>query len=90
MYLVNMVSIFGLLSWISILVSHIYFVRARRVQGIAESAMAYIAPQGIAGSMAALVFCCIIAVTKNFTAFFNRTKDGSLDVQKFIEEFVTG
>ncbi len=31
-YFVNLVSIFGLLSWITILVSHIYFVRARKAQ----------------------------------------------------------
>jgi yeast amino acid transporter len=31
-YFVNLVSIFGLLTWISILVSHIYFIKARRAQ----------------------------------------------------------
>jgi yeast amino acid transporter len=85
-----MVSIFGLLSWISILVSHIFFVKARRVQGITETSMAYVAPQGITGSLIALVFCCIIAVTKNFTAFLLKKEDGTFDTTKFIEEFVTG
>jgi yeast amino acid transporter len=85
-----MVSIFGLLSWISILISHVFFVRARRVQGISESSMAYVAPQGITGSMIALVFCCIIALTKNFTAFLLKKSDGTMDVEKFTEEFITG
>jgi amino acid transporter len=89
-YFVNMVSIFGLLSWISILLSHIYFVKARKVQGITETSMAYVAPQGIAGSMTAMVFCCIIAITKNFTAFLLKKEDGSFDTVKFTEEFVTG
>jgi amino acid transporter len=85
-----MVSIFGLLSWISILISHVFFVRARRVQGITETSMAYVAPQGITGSMIALVFCCIIAITKNFTAFLLKKEDGTFDTTKFTEEFVTG
>jgi yeast amino acid transporter len=85
-----MVSIFGLLSWISILISHVFFVKARRVQGITKTSMAYVAPLGIAGSMVALVFCCVIAITKNFTAFLLKKPDGSFDTVKFTEEFVTG
>jgi amino acid permease len=52
--------------------------------------MAYTAPQGIWGSYIALGFCCLIALTKNFTAFLNKKPDGSLDKQKFAEEFITG
>lgn len=33
-YFVNLVSIFGLLTWISILVAHIGFVKSRRAQGV--------------------------------------------------------
>lgn len=56
-YFVNLVSIFGLLTWISILVSHIYFVRARKAQGVPESDLRYKSPFGIWGSVAALIFC---------------------------------
>lgn len=80
-YFVNLVTIFGLLTWISILVAHIWFVRARKVQGIPTSAMAYIAPLGLPGSYAALAFCCLIALTKNFTAFIGTFKTA---------DFVTG
>ncbi|KPM35870.1 Dicarboxylic amino acid permease [Neonectria ditissima] len=66
---VNMVTIFGLLSWISIAVTHICFLRARRLQGIPDAAMPYVAPFGLWGSYAALASCCTIALTKNFTAF---------------------
>jgi len=89
-YFVNLVTIFGLLSWISILVTHIYFVRARRAQGIADKDLAYVAPLGIWGSYIALGFCILIALTKNFTAFLYRTKAGKFDTHKFTEEFVTG
>lgn len=68
-YFVNLVTIFGLLTWISILVTHIYFVRARMAQGITNDQMPYVAPFGLTGSCIALFFCCLIALTKNFDAF---------------------
>lgn len=68
-YFVNLVTMFGLLTWISILVSHIFFVRARKAQGIPDSALAYVAPLGIWGSYGALVFCCLIAFFKGFALF---------------------
>jgi hypothetical protein len=37
-------------TWISILVTHIYFVRARKAQGVPEESLAYKAPLGVAGS----------------------------------------
>lgn len=81
LYFVNLVTIFGLLTWISILVAHIYFVRARKVQGIPESALAFKAPLGAWGSYGALAFCILIALTKNFTAFVGTFKTA---------EFITG
>lgn len=68
-YFVNLVTIFGLLTWISILVTHIYFVKARRAQGIEKHQMAYTAPFGLYGTYFALVFCIVIAVFKNFDVF---------------------
>lgn len=65
-YLASFVTMFGLLVWISILTSHIFFVRARRAQGVLDSALAYTAPLGIQGSYFALAFCVIVALTKNF------------------------
>jgi yeast amino acid transporter len=80
-YFFNLVTIFGLLTWISILVAHIYFIRARQAQGIPESALAFKAPFGIWGSYGALAFCVLIALTKNFTAFVSPFKTA---------DFVTG
>ncbi|RYP22251.1 hypothetical protein DL765_001765 [Monosporascus sp. GIB2] len=68
-YFVDMVTIFGLMTWISILVTHIWFVRARRAQGLANSAMPYVAPLGIYGSYGALAVCILISLTKSFQVF---------------------
>ena len=68
-YFVNLTTIFGLLTWISILVTHIHFVKARRVQNVPNSELAYRAPLGAWGSRIALFFCCLVALTKNFTVF---------------------
>lgn len=81
LYFVNLVTIFGLLTWISILVAHIWFIRARKAQGIPDSALAFKAPLGIWGSYGALAFCILIALTKNFSAFVGGFKR---------VEFITG
>jgi len=38
-YFVNLTTIFGLMAWISLLVTHIFFVKARRAQGITDEQM---------------------------------------------------
>ncbi|KAI1771335.1 amino acid permease/ SLC12A domain-containing protein [Hypoxylon cercidicola] len=68
-YFVNLTTIFGLMTWISILVTHIYFIKARRAQGLSNDAMPFVAPLGIYGSYGALAMCCLIALTKNYDVF---------------------
>ncbi|KAG6136574.1 hypothetical protein E4U28_004950 [Claviceps purpurea] len=86
-YFVNLTTIFGLLSWISLLVTYIFFLKARRVQNLADSAMPYVAPQGLIGTYIALFFCCLILLTKNFDAFVHH--DGiTFDVQNFITGYL--
>ncbi|RPB24367.1 dicarboxylic amino acid permease [Terfezia boudieri ATCC MYA-4762] len=68
-YFVNLTTIFGILTWISILVTHIFFVNARRAQGITDAQMPYTAPLGKSGSIGALFMCCLIAIFKNFDVF---------------------
>jgi amino acid transporter len=70
-YFVNLVSIFGLLTWVSILVAHIYFVKARRAQGVDEKTMRYKSPFGLWGSYCALAFCVLVSLTKNFDVFID-------------------
>lgn len=68
-YFVNVVSIMGLLTWICILITHICFVKGMKVQNIDQKLVIYKAPFRPYGSWVALVFCIIIALIKNFTAF---------------------
>ncbi|KAG5950919.1 hypothetical protein E4U53_004181 [Claviceps sorghi] len=86
-YFVNLTTIFGLLSWISLLVTYIYFLKARRAQKLADSAMPYVAPQGLIGTYVALFFCCLILLTKNFDVFIHH--DGiTFDYQNFITGYL--
>lgn len=84
-YFVNLTTIFGLMTWISILVTHIYFVKARRAQGLSNDAMPFVAPLGIYGSYGALAMCCLIALTKNYDVFVG---DWSVKYPTFITGYL--
>ncbi|OAA34352.1 dicarboxylic amino acid permease [Metarhizium rileyi] len=86
-YFVNLTTIFGLLSWISLLVTYIYFLKARRAQKISDSVMPYVAPQGLIGTYITLFFCILILLTKNFDVFIHH--DGiTFDYQNFITGYL--
>ena len=87
-YFVNLVTMFGLLTWISILVSHIFFVNARHAQNIPNSALAYKAPLGKWGSVGALFFCCLIAIFKGFAVFTYSPSYGNFDYKTFITTYL--
>ncbi|KAK2870548.1 hypothetical protein FQN49_003114 [Arthroderma sp. PD_2] len=88
-YFVNLVTMFGLLSWISILVTHIYFVRARQAQNVPETSLAFKAPFGVIGSYCACAFCILIAVTKSYDVFVhNPTTYGNFDYKNFITSYL--
>ena len=87
-YFVDLVTIFGLLTWISLLVTHIHFVRARKAQGVAESDIAFRAPFGTPGSIGALIFCIIIALTKSYDVFTHNPKWGKFDYKTFITAYL--
>ncbi|PVH93372.1 hypothetical protein DM02DRAFT_619326 [Periconia macrospinosa] len=88
-YFVNLTTIFGLMAWISLLVTHIYFVRARKAQGITDEMMPYVAPAGMWGSIIALFFCCLIALTKNFNVFIKSPKTyGNFDMPNFVTGYL--
>jgi amino acid transporter len=84
---VSLVTIFGLLMWISILLSHICFVRARRTQNISNTALAYVSPFGARGSMTALVFAIVILIFNGFPAFIH-TSSSKFDHKAFIFSYV--
>ena len=89
-YFVSLVTLFGLLTWISILVSHICFVHARRAQSVRNQDTAYVAPLGLYGTYFALVFCIIIAVFSNFGVFVHvRTRaNPNFDYKSFITGYL--
>ena len=87
-YFVNLVTIFGLLTWISILYTHVCFVKARRAQGITNEKMPYTAPFGLTGTYVALFFCILIAVTKNFNVFTRSPKYGNFDTKNFVTGYL--
>ncbi|ONH69950.1 Dicarboxylic amino acid permease [Cyberlindnera fabianii] len=70
-YFVNVTSLFGLITWICILVIHIYFVKALEVQGIDRNTLAYKAPWHPYSTYIALFFAVLVAIIKNFTVFIN-------------------
>lgn len=89
-YFVSLVTLFGLLTWISILVSHIYFVRARRAQGVRAQDLAYKAPLGLPGTYFALVFCILILVFSNFGVFVHvpTRENPNFDYKTFITGYL--
>ncbi|PYH95812.1 amino acid permease [Aspergillus ellipticus CBS 707.79] len=87
-YFVDLVTVFGLLTWISLLVTHICFVRARTAQHVPLTDLAYRAPLGIPGSAGALVFCIIICLTKSYDCFIHNKKWGDFDYKTFITAYL--
>ena len=90
-YLINLTTVFGTLTWISILVAHIFFVRARRAQGIAQHQLPYKSPAGLVGTYIALAGCIILTLFKNFNVFVyssKRTYDPSFDYKNFITGYL--
>ncbi|KAL4889186.1 amino acid permease/ SLC12A domain-containing protein [Aspergillus ambiguus] len=87
-YFVDLVTIFGLLTWVSLLVTHIFFVRARKAQQVPESEIRYKAPFGIWGSYFALFWCIIVCLTKSFDCFTHNKEWGNFDYKTFITSYL--
>lgn len=68
-YFVNLVTVFGLLTWISILISHVQFRRGLKAQGMDPCKLPYTARFQPYGSWIALILCCIICFFKGYDSF---------------------
>ncbi|KAJ7470714.1 dicarbixylic amino acid permease [Mycena latifolia] len=68
-WFVNLVSTFGAITWICILISHISFMRALKAQDISRDSLPYKAPFQPYGSWMALVSTSIILFFKGFDTF---------------------
>lgn len=83
-YFVNVVSIFGLISWIVILFTFIRFQKACKAQGIDRTKFSYVAPFQPYGSYFAISWCIFIAFIKNFNVFlYNK-----FDYKNFITGYI--
>lgn len=81
-YFVNVVSICGVLTWISILITYIRFDKAVKAQGIDKSTFAYQSPFQPYGAYFSLFFCSLLALVKNYSVFLHNKFD--------YKNFVTG
>ncbi|RYC83367.1 Dicarboxylic amino acid permease [Fusarium oxysporum f. sp. narcissi] len=82
-YFVNLTTIFALMTWILILVTYIYWCKARKAQKIDDEALAYVAPFGVYGTYAALFMCILVAIIKNYDVFVG-------DFSEKYKTFITG
>ncbi|KAJ5947918.1 Amino acid/polyamine transporter I [Penicillium verhagenii] len=88
-YLVDMVTMLGLLVWVSILITHIAFVRARKAQGIPDDALTFRARFGLAGTWLGLVLCLFISTTMVLGAFsFDRNGKLKFHYQSAVASYV--
>ncbi|KAH7128837.1 amino acid permease [Dactylonectria macrodidyma] len=69
MYLSNVVTVFAILSWIAILITHIAFTRACKSQHIDAAYIPYRAPLGAIGSYFALAFLILLTLTQGVNYF---------------------
>lgn len=65
-YFVKMVTMLGILTWMSILLTHVAFVRARKAQGISDSVLVFKATFGLPGSWLGILLCLFISSTMIF------------------------
>ncbi|ODV58993.1 dicarboxylic amino acid permease [Ascoidea rubescens DSM 1968] len=88
-YFVNVVTVFGLTTWISILISHLKFTNAVKAQGIErESEMYFVAPFAPYASYVTLTIVIILILIKNYTVFLDYAKYKTFDYKTFISGYI--
>ncbi|OBA19149.1 hypothetical protein METBIDRAFT_79706 [Metschnikowia bicuspidata var. bicuspidata NRRL YB-4993] len=69
-YFINVVSLTGLITWACILVLHMRFMKALKVQGFDRKRdLCYRSPLQPYGTYVAFFLCCVIILIKNYTVF---------------------
>lgn len=87
-YFVDTVTMLGLLTWMSILITHISFVRARRVQGIADETLVYKARFGLPGTCLALALCLFIAAAMVVDSLPSESTEWRFDYTSLVASYV--
>lgn len=87
-YLLDLVTMLGLLTWISILITHVCFVRARKAQGITDDMLVFRARFGPPGTWVALVLCVFISSTMIFNALSIKDSKIVFSARKFFAAYI--
>jgi amino acid transporter len=87
-YFMDAVTMLGLLTWMSILLTHVSFVRARRAQGIDDYALSFRARFGLPGSWLALALCLFISATMIFGAFSFESGNIKFDYRSVVASYI--
>ncbi|KAJ6107160.1 hypothetical protein N7523_008483 [Penicillium sp. IBT 18751x] len=87
-YLTDTVTMLGLLTWMSILFTHISFVRARRAQGIEDSILLYRARFGLPGTWLAIALCLFISATMILGSFSFDSGRTIFDYRSFVACYI--
>jgi amino acid transporter len=92
-YFTNLVTVFGMLVWLALLITHVFFVRARHAQGVADNELRYKAPLGIWGSYFGIFAIVIVILIKNFSVFVHSDVAGGIygnfDYKSFIIKYLS-
>ncbi|OOF94785.1 hypothetical protein ASPCADRAFT_516188 [Aspergillus carbonarius ITEM 5010] len=87
-YSVNLVSMFSILTWVSILVIHFSFIRARKAQKITDEVLTFRAPLGLFGSWVALVACVLVTIIRGFDFVDREYYPKGVDRIAFVTSFI--
>jgi amino acid transporter len=87
-YFMDAVTMLGLLTWMSILLTHVSFVRARRAQGIDDDALSFRARFGLPGTWLAFALCLFISATMIFGAFSFESGNIKFDYRSVVASYI--
>ncbi|PYH88993.1 amino acid permease [Aspergillus ellipticus CBS 707.79] len=85
---VNLVSMFSILTWVSIIIIHFSFIRARRAQKITDAVLTFKAPLGLFGSWLALIACVLVVVIRGFDLFDRESYPNGVDRSAFVTSYI--
>ncbi len=82
-YFVSLVTVFGALNWIAVLVSYLHMIRAMKVQGVPREIMPYRNPLLPWGAYIALFLTALVIIFSGYAAFILK-----FQVDKFLTSYI--
>ncbi|KAK3681701.1 amino acid permease/ SLC12A domain-containing protein [Podospora appendiculata] len=82
-YFVSLVTVFGALNWVAVLVSYLAMIRGMKAQGIPRSAMPFRSPLLPYGAYFALGFTILVIIFQGYSAFIPR-----FQIDKFMTSYI--